>query len=196
MRDNKPNEEALLLDHNYDGIQELDNPLPRWWLLTFYITIVFGVAYAIYYMTGIGPDLRQELDVAMQKIEAKRAAAPQPAATAGEDTALRAALNDPRKIATGKDVFQGKCVACHGANAEGGIGPNLTDKNWLHGKGRLQDIAQTIRDGVTEKGMPPWGPVLKDDEIVSVVAYIHSVLGSNPPGAKEPQGDHFDTTEL
>ena len=183
------NEKSLLLDHDYDGIQELDHPLPRWWIWSFYLTIVFGVVYAGYYMT-VGPTLADELKISMREIEAKQPKqVAQPSAQSASD--LLAIIKDKLKQSEGRTVFMGKCAACHGQNAEGSIGPNLTDNFWLHGKGQPQDIAKTIREGVTEKGMPPWGAILKDDELYSVVAFIHSIHGSQPAGAKPPQGQEY-----
>jgi cytochrome c oxidase cbb3-type subunit III len=194
----KPDEfsgEHRLLDHNYDGIQEADYPLPRWWLMIFYATIVFGIGYAGYYLTGVGPDGRAELATAMRAIVAKRP----PDNLKSSDTEkslLFVALKDQKRIASGRAVFQGKCVACHGANAEGGIGPNLTDDYWIHGKGGPEDIFQTIRTGVASKGMPPWADVLKEDELVCVTAFIRSVRGTNPAGAKSAQGGMQEFKEL
>lgn len=182
-------EKDLLLDHDYDGIQELDHPLPRWWLATFYITIVFSVFYVGYYMTGIGPTLGEELAVALAEIEAKRPAAPE--GGIGDDI-IQASLADPNKLKNGEGVYIGKCAACHGDKGQGLIGPNLTDTYWMHGKGTSQDIAKAIADGIPEKGMPPWGAILTPDELVNVTAFIHSIKGTNPPGAKEPQGEAYE----
>jgi cytochrome c oxidase cbb3-type subunit 3 len=93
-------------------------------------------------------------------------------------------------------VFVKNCAACHGDHGQGLIGPNLTDDNWLHGQGVPADIVKTISEGVAEKGMPPWGPVLKPEEIVGATAYIRSLHGSNPAGAKEPQGPVYEFKEL
>ena len=183
----KPGEESLLMDHNYDGIQELDHVLPRWWLGIFYATIVFAAWYAGYYLSGHGPTPQQELVVAMKQIEAMKP--PEAVPAAGDGAALLAAFKDPLKLKHGSEVFAGKCVACHGDKGQGVVGPNLTDDFWLHGTGTLKDIAAVVTSGVPEKGMPPWGPVLAADELRDVVAFVHSLHGSNPPGAKAPQGE-------
>ena len=187
-------EESLLLDHNYDGIQELDHPLPRWWVSLFYLTIVFAAGYVSYYMTGIGPSLREELATSLAEIEARKPA-PQPGGDGLSDEALIALAAQPEKVANGKDVFAGKCAACHGDKGQGIIGPNLTDDHWLHGTGKPSEVAAIVRDGVVEKGMPPWGPVLTPDELKNVTAYIRSIHGTKPAGAKEPQGNLHATNE-
>lgn len=188
-------EQALLLDHDYDGIQELDHPLPGWWLAVFYITIVFAVGYVVYYMTGWGPTLTDELNTQMAAIEASKPKAPE-GGNGLTDEALAAMAKDPSKIEAGKVVFTGKCAPCHGDVGQGIIGPNLTDDNWIHGKGAPTDIMKVVTDGVADKGMPPWGPVLTPDELTAVVVYIRSIHGSNPPNPKEPQGDHYDFQTL
>ena len=180
-------EEKLLLDHNYDGIRELDHVLPRWWLWLFYGTIVFAAWYSGYYLSGHGPNPQEELKVAMKEIESLKPAATEP--TASEDHALLVAYKDSLKIKHGSEVFAVKCVACHGNKAQGIVGPNLTDDFWLHGKGTLKDVAAIVTTGVPEKGMPPWGPLLTPDELRDVVAFVHSVHGTNPTGAKPPQGE-------
>lgn len=200
MSDNKNNsdknvilkgEEALLLDHNYDGIQELDYPLPKWWLGILYLTIAFSFVYVGYYMVGPGPSLRDELDSSIEKLEAL--APPTSGGDQDEDN-LRAAINDPESAKRGQVVFAGKCMACHGDKGQGVIGPNLTDDNWLHGNAQASDLAKVIKDGIADKGMPPWGPILTSAEVVDVIAFIRSIHGSNPPGAKEPQGDKKEWT--
>jgi cytochrome c oxidase cbb3-type subunit III len=190
-------EEGLLLNHDYDGIQELDHPLPSWWLGILYVSIVFSVFYAGYYMTGIGPTLREELEVAMEKIEANKAQASAQGGSADEmENIILANLQNPDKIKNGLAVYTGKCAACHGDQGQGLIGPNLTDDYWMYGKGTLTDIAILIRDGIPEKGMPPWGGILSPDELHDVTAYIRTLHGTNPPGGKEPQGERQDLVSL
>lgn len=190
MSDTK-NDKDLLLDHNYDGIQELDHMLPRWWVWLFYCTIVFSAWYVGYYMSGYGPTPEQELAIVMKEIEAKR-----PVATAtgsgGEETALLAAYKDPEKLKLGLEVYKGKCLACHGDKGQGVVGPNLTDDYWIHGQGTLKDLAKMISEGVPAKGMPPWGPVLTPQELQNTAAYVHSLYGTNPAGAKAPQGTQHE----
>jgi cytochrome c oxidase cbb3-type subunit 3 len=183
-----PGDEGRLLDHDYDGIRELDHPLPRWWLMIFYTTMVFGFGYAGYDLSGSGPTLKEELAVAMKAIEARHPPPTAPGAAVDEGPLL-AVLHDQQRVANGQGVYIGKCAACHGAKGEGGIGPNLTDDHWIHGQGHPKDIAGTIQKGVAEKGMPSWEGLLKSDELIDVTAFIRSVHGTNPPGAKAAQGE-------
>lgn len=186
MSDDKKNMEG----HNYDGIHELDNPLPNWWLWTFFIAIIFGAIYYIHYELAGGTSLSQELDIAMTEINKAKQTTPQVMET---EESLAAAMTGDQVLALGASQFNLKCAACHGNELQGLIGPNLTDKNWIHGKGTRMDIVKVIREGVADKGMPPWGPVMKKEEIYAVSAYILSKKGTNPAGAKAPQGDIVET---
>jgi cytochrome c oxidase cbb3-type subunit 3 len=173
--------------HDYDGIREHDNMLPRWWLASFYITMVFAVVYYAYYEVGNGASIKDEFAGDLAAIEAARHAA-----TAGKPfpdaDKLGAAEKSPESVAKGRGVFQARCVSCHGERAQGLIGPNLTDAYWLHGDGKTGSIAAIVNSGVPEKGMPPWGPLLSEEEVYAVAVYVRSLKGSNPPGAKAPQG--------
>jgi len=179
--------------HNYDGIEELDNRLPNWWLGTLYGSIIFAIGYFGYYVMGNGPSLVKEY-------EKSRADAEYAAYQRGDkkkvptETELLAVFKDTNRRKEGHAVFAARCVACHGEHGQGGIGPNLTDDYWLHG-GKLTEIAHTVTEGVLDKGMPPWGPMLKESEIQSVVAFIRSLHGTNPAGAKAPQGVRVTLTE-
>jgi len=178
-----------LTDHEYDGIQEYDNPLPTWWLWTFFLTIIFAFLYYIHYEFGGGPTLQQELAVAMKNLETA-AAQHAPAVTETEEI-LAEAAKDPKTIELGASTFTAKCAACHGPQLGGLIGPNLTDNFWLHGKGTRMDIAGIVRKGVPEKGMPPWEAMLSKDEVYGLVSYIVSKKGSNPANPKAPQGEEI-----
>jgi cytochrome c oxidase cbb3-type subunit 3 len=175
------------LDHEYDGIQELDNQLPRWWLILFYVTIVFGVFYIAHYHFGPGKHPAEELKSELAAIrEHQRLNAP--ADTGPDEAMLTAILADKSKLEIGNKQFGEKCASCHGVKGEGLIGPNLTDRYWLHGNSTLPDIFKVVADGVPEKGMPPWKALLKPEELNAVVAYVKHLEGTNPPGAKEAQG--------
>ena len=173
-----------LKKHSYDGIQEYDNPLPSWWLWTFFFTIIFAFIYYVHYEIAGGPTLQDELKVAMQELEKNKAAQPQVMET--EDS-IAEAMNGAGMIETGAAQYVAKCAACHGNELQGSIGPNLTDKFWIHGKATRLDVVKVIREGVADKGMPPWGPVMKKEEIYAVSAYIMSKIGTNPPNPKAPQ---------
>ncbi len=173
-----------LLEHSYDGIQEYDNPLPRWWVLIFWATIFFALAYA-FNVTGHlrGPGRLNEYEAQMADA-AKRW--PAPAGTT--DPAMLAALaKDPKAVAAGKAVFTTTCAPCHRPDGGGLIGPNLTDDYWIHG-GTLQQIQATITNGVPDKGMPTWGKMLKPDQVNDVAVFVASLRGTNPPNPKAPQG--------
>jgi len=186
--ENKPDQDHLL-EHSYDGIQEFDNPMPRWWVYLFWATIIFSILY-FFNVPGFGVGKGRIADydrdiAAAASADAKRKAA-QPAGASGEQ--LTAMTKDASVVALGKQVFGQNCAACHRADAGGQIGPNLADDYWLHG-GTLEQIHTTVVDGVLEKGMPPWGKVLKPNQLDAVVAYIYTLRGTNPPNPKAPQGD-------
>ena len=180
-------EEKLLLDHNYDGIHELDHMLPRWWVWLFFSTVAFGVVYAAYYMGGYGPSLSQELKISMSELESLKPKVQEP--NAEDQALLLAAIHDPESQRRGAAIFQGKCAVCHGDKAQGVIGPNLTDDYWINGNGGAKDISQIIAKGVVEKGMPPWGEILNPQELRDVASFVRSTAGTNPINAKAPQGE-------
>lgn len=177
-----------MLDHDYDGIRELDNPLPGWWLATFYITIVFAALYFVHYHLRGAPNLHEELAADMAEIKQQQAAA-KAQDTGPSESSLLAILKDPAKLSLGGKVFSEKCGSCHGAKGEGSIGPNLTDNHWLHHQGEITGIAKVISDGVLDKGMPPWKTQLKEEELLAVAAFVKSLHGTNPPNPKAPQGE-------
>jgi cytochrome c oxidase cbb3-type subunit III len=178
-------EKSILLDHNYDGIQELDHPLPGWWLVTFYLTIIFSAIYIGYYHVAGGPLQNQELETDLAEIKSR---APAPASS--EDLAAKAIAmkDDSAALAAGKTAYIAKCAACHGNLGEGGIGPNLTDKFWIHGSGDAASVIKVIVDGVPEKGMPTWGPIIPPEETAQLTAFIATLSGTTPPNAKGPEG--------
>lgn len=190
MSDSTSNNDNKLTGHDYDGIQELDNQLPRWWLMLFYLSIAFAVGYFAYYEIGNGQSIDDEFASDVAALEAQKAAAA-PQGGFPDEQKLLAIYKDPGKVASGGAVFAGKCFTCHGEKGQGGIGPNLTDSHWLHGDGKLPAIAKTIHDGVSDKGMPPWNGMLSDDEIYAVASYVKSLKGTNPANAKAPQGTEF-----
>ena len=180
MNDN----EDRLLEHSYDGIQEYDNPLPRWWVIIFWATIVFSVLYVVnvpVFGRGNGRIADYEADMAAWK-----AAHPEPTVESSAEE-LAALAQDKGVVSLGKQVFTTNCASCHRPDGGGLIGPNLTDDAWIHG-GALLDIHKTVTEGVMAKGMPAWGKLLKPDQIDGVVAYVASLHGSNPPNPKAPEG--------
>lgn len=178
-----PTEKDRLIEHSYDGIQEYDNPMPAWWVTTFWITIIFAIAYYLVPGLGLGKGRMAEYEADMAAFRAAH-----PAHEGGGDvTALLAAARKPSEVAQGKILFAGKCAVCHAADGGGNIGPNLTDDAWLHG-GTIDSIYATVNEGVLAKGMPAWGKLLKPDEMEEVVAYVWTLHGTTPAKPKEPQG--------
>lgn len=181
-------EKDLVLDHNYDGIRELDHPLPTWWVLTFGATIAFGFPYWFFYTFGKdAPTPRSEMEERLSEI--KEVQAEYEAKKGGfnvERYKAFVATEEGKKL--GKKTFKRHCAACHGQNGEGVIGPNLTDAYWIHGKGDLKGVYQTISGGVPEKGMPAWKQSLNDDQLMAVTSYVLKFKGKNLPG-KDPQGE-------
>ena len=171
-----------ILDHDYDGIQEFDNPLPNWWLTTFFGTIIFAFLYYIHYTFGGGLTLQEELKVAMASL-------PKSEDQALSESELKTKMSSPGTLESGKAVFVARCVACHGTEGEGGIGPNLTDEYWIHGQGTRADIVNVVQKGVPDKGMPTWSSMISSDEIIQVSAYVYSLKGTNPKNPKAPQGE-------
>jgi cytochrome c oxidase cbb3-type subunit 3 len=183
-------EEAIVLDHDYDGIRELDNKLPRWWVWLFYITIFAGVVYLYrFHIAHTAPLSAEEYTIAMQKAEVeKEAYLKKSANNVDENTAkLLTADND---LAAGKAVFTTTCKACHGEKGEGGVGPNLTDDYWLHG-GDIKSVFKTIKYGVDGKGMKSWKDDYSPLQIEQIASYVKSLHGTNPPNAKPKQGDLY-----
>jgi cytochrome c oxidase cbb3-type subunit 3 len=176
------------MGHSYDGIQELDNPPPPWFMFLFYGTILFAVIYFMYYMVlGIG--MTQEEEYAMEVKQAEIAKA-EYLLTAAEDVdeSNVLVLEEANFIQEGSDIYGVKCSACHGANGEGGIGPNLTDEYWVNGGG-IVNVFKTIKYGVPAKGMKSWQDELSPSKIQKVASYILTLKGSNPENAKDPQGE-------
>jgi len=186
-------EKDILFDHEYDGIRELDNSLPPWWVAMFYITIVFAVAYLGYFhISGYGVDQATEYAMEMERAEeAVQAHLAKQADHVDENSVI--ALEDPKDIALGETIFTTYCSACHGQLGEGGVGPNLTDEYWVNGGG-ITDIFKTIKYGVPEKGMIAWNTQLRPAEIQKVASFIMTLVGTNPPNPKEPQGEKYEGT--
>jgi cytochrome c oxidase cbb3-type subunit 3 len=176
---------------SYDGIQEYDNDLPRWWVWLFYLTIVYGVVYYIGF-AGYGitiPPVPHDPSVGVVAQATPEPGAPT-APVVDEVALIRAKLNDAATKAQGKAVFDARCAPCHGATGGGVIGPNLTDDTWIHG-GSLGEIQKVIENGVVEKGMLAWKNMIGKEDTYALVVYIRSLRGSKPAGAKAAEGQPF-----
>ncbi len=181
-------EATVMLDHNYDGIKELDNHLPPWWKWLFIGTIAWSVVYlVVYHITDDAPLQEQEYEteVALASENLRKIRGAQPVASIDEATLTYA--EDAALISSGQKIFLSNCASCHKEKGEGGIGPNLTDEYWLHGGG-VKDIYAVIKNGVAEKGMISWSPILKPEQMRDVSFFIVSIRGTNPPNQKAAQG--------
>ncbi len=171
-----------------DGIQEFDNKMPRWWVLLFYISTIIGVVYAVY-IHGFGGETliaaydKTLTEEAAQKLQAE--SAPDESGNSGPSLADK--MKTAAYIEAGKPIYDVNCAPCHGPDGGGSIGPNFTDKYWLHG-GKPEDVMKVISDGVIEKGMIAWMPILGKQKIEEVAAYVLSLQGTTPTNPKEPQG--------
>ncbi len=178
----------IMLHHDYDGIRELDNHLPPWWINLFVICIVWSVGYMWYYHWG-GSGVNQAEEYKMEVETAKKQIAIALAGKANSvDESNVTALTDGSALGEGELIFKGNCVACHGAKGEGTVGPNFTDEYWLHGGG-IKNVFKTIKYGVPEKGMIAWAAQLKPADMQKVASYILTLQGTNPPSPKAPQGE-------
>lgn len=189
FKDAKP-EKDLMLDESYDGIVELDNPTPPWFNFLFYSTIAVAIVYLIWYH-GTQSGKLQDDEYKQELVEAA-AMKQEYLKKAGNlvDESNVTALTDAKAIDEGRATFIQKCAVCHGEKGEGKVGPNLTDEYWLHG-GSIQDIFKTIKYGVQAKGMIPWEKQLSGLQIQQVSSFIQTLKGTNPAGAKAPEGELY-----
>jgi cytochrome c oxidase cbb3-type subunit 3 len=171
--------------HVYDGIEEMDNHLPNWWLFLLWATLIFGFGYWYYYHVAAMAPGSLEVYRAEAAEAARIAAANRPPPTG--DEVLLALVNDAPLVQQGHDAFMQTCAACHGQKGEGVIGPNLTDKFWLHGA-KPTEIHKTVSEGVVAKGMPAWEQPLGAARVRAIVAYVLTLKNTNVPG-KPPQGE-------
>jgi len=192
-------ERKLLLEHDYDGIQELDNPTPPWFMFLFYSTILFAIGYGIiYHAMGNGKVMENEYVAEVKDAEIRREAYLKKFANSVNETNVTL-ITEKAGQEEGKAIYDNNCVACHGAMGEGKVGPNLADGYWIHG-GSIQKIFKTVTEGVPEKGMISWKKQLNPLQIQKVSSFILTFQGTNPPNPKEPQGQlegapNADTTQ-
>ncbi len=197
LQDSKPvqEEEEIELDHEYDGIRELDNNLPPWWLYGFYATIIFSVIYLVrYHVTQSAPLPEEEYQMEMAAAAAQKEEYLKNAANLVDETNVTAVTEGPR-ILNGEAIFKKNCGVCHANDGGGGVGPNLTDAYWLHG-GSINDVFETIKYGVPSKGMIAWQDQLSPKDIQDVATFIMTLQGTTPGDPKEPQGDMYEASEV
>lgn len=181
-------EDEILRDHDFDGIKELDNALPPWWLYGFYITIIFSIIYLVRF--HVLNDYTQSEEYETEMAEARQAVEEykksNPDLLTAENVEL---LTDAGSLESGKAIFQANCIACHMADGGGGIGPNLTDNYWILGAG-IKNVYYTISEGGRSgKGMIPWKSTLSPQEMQQVSSYVISLQGSTPANPKNPEGE-------
>jgi cytochrome c oxidase cbb3-type subunit 3 len=183
-------EEAVMTDHEYDGIRELDNNLPPWWVYGFYMTIIFAFIYIFHFHVFKTGDLQAaEYDKEMTEAQAEVEAYLKSQANNVDETNAEL-LTDAASLSDGKTIFETNCWQCHKKDGGGQTGPNLTDEYWIHG-GDIKDVFKSIKYGVTSKSMPSWKDQLTPIQIHKVASYVKSLGGTNPADAKAPEGDLF-----
>lgn len=184
-------EKELEMEHKFDGIAELNNPTPAWFMILFYGTMVFAVAYMLnYHVFGYGKLQEEEYAAEIEQAANDKIAFlanPVNAASAVNENNI-VLSKDAAVLKSGAALFVNRCTPCHGEHAEGLVGPNLTDEYWLHG-GQIKDVFKTIKYGVPEKGMVAWEKSLSAQQISDLSNYVLSLQGTKPAGAKAPQGN-------
>ncbi|MEM6396254.1 MAG: cbb3-type cytochrome c oxidase N-terminal domain-containing protein [Bacteroidota bacterium] len=187
-------EATIMLDHEYDGIRELDNRLPPWWLGIMYVTMAFAPIYIGYqHFSEYGISNREQYALEMEEAQLRIDEFLATQANAVDETNVTVLTTDD-DLAMGEMIYSSNCVACHGAFGEGTIGPNLTDDYWLHG-GSIADVFTTIKYGVVEKGMQAWKTNLSPHQMQQVASYIKGMRGSEPNNPKPPEGELYVEAE-
>lgn len=182
-------EADIMLDHNYDGIKELDNKIPPWFNILFYGSIIFGILYfGIYHVFKLKPLMIQEYVDDVIIAQQQRAELIRTGAFINEETVT--VLNDNESINSGKQTYMTNCLPCHGPDGGGTVGPNLTDDYWINGGG-IKNIFKTIKYGVPAKGMISWQTALTPKKMQEVSSYILTLHGTNPPTGKPPEGELY-----
>lgn len=183
-------EKDLMLDHDYDGIRELDNSLPPWWKYGFYLTIIIAAVYLYrFHISHEGPSSLEEFAAEMEKGEADKAAYLAKSANNVDESSVTL-LVDGAALAEGKDLFVKNCAACHLADGGGVVGPNLTDDYWLHG-GSVKDVFKSIKYGWQDKGMKSWKDDFSPRQMQELASFVKSLKGTHPAAPKEKQGELY-----
>lgn len=204
LQDAKPieRESEIEMDHEYDGIRELDNNLPPWWLYGFYLSMIFAVIYLVrFHITQSAPLQQEEYEQAMAAADVQKAEYLKTAANLVDETNVVMLTSEPF-LKDGAAIFNANCAVCHAQDGGGGVGPNLTDAYWVHG-GDIASVFSTVKYGVPAKGMIPWKDQLNPNQMQKVASYVLSLQGTTPANPKEIQGELYipslkevsDTTE-
>ena len=186
--------DRFLGGHEYDGIRELDNKLPGWWVWLFIITVVFSAIYLLgYQVAGWWPSQSKEYEIAMAELDEMKKSAKQNTV----DVATMIPLTDVASLEAGKETYKKICSTCHGQNGEGLVGPNMTDDYWIHADSvnnrvTIQDLYKVVITGVLEKGMISYKDQLSPEQIQQVLSYMISLQGTNPAKPKAPQGKKYE----
>lgn len=179
-------EADILLEHDFDGIRELDNDLPPWWKYLFYVTMVFGVIYLLnYHVISKNKLMADEYNDEVKIADAQKAEMIKTGAFINEASVTL--LKDAAELERGRAIFTSNCATCHGSKGEGLVGPNLTDDYWIHGGG-IKNVFTTIKYGVQAKGMLSWQTQLSPKQMQEVASFVISLHGTNPPNAKPQEG--------
>jgi cytochrome c oxidase cbb3-type subunit 3 len=189
-------EDEILMEDDYDGIRELDNKIPPWFNYLFYATVIFAVYYMFNYeVFSVGKSQVDEYNAEMQAAAVQRVKLESSGTFITEANVTK--LTDQNDLEAGKEIFKTNCVPCHGPDAGGVVGPNLTDKYWIHGGG-IRNVFKTIKYGVPAKGMISWQTQLNPKQIQEVASYVLSLQGTKPANPKEPQGTIWegDSTQV
>jgi len=188
-------EADVMLDHEYDGIRELDNKLPPWWVWGFYLTIVFSFVYLIHFhVSGTGSLQIEEYNNSMLLAQAEKENRIKNDENFVTEANVKVSV-DQMVLNEGQGIYVKNCVACHGDAGQGGVGPNLTDQFWVHGGG-IKNVFKVISDGVPSKGMISWKSQLSPKQIQAVGSYILTMQGTSPHDPKEAQGERWEEPEV
>ena len=180
-------EAEIMLDHDYDGIRELDSKIPPWFAWLFILTIIFAAYYMIdYHIIGSGQVQYEEYAQEVKMASLEREALIKSGAFINEETVTL--LSDASDLEKGKAVFDQNCIACHASDGGGIVGPNLTDEYWIHGGG-IKNVFKVIKYGVVEKGMISWQTQLNPNQMQEVASYVLSLQGTTPAAPKQPEGE-------